>query len=29
MKISDIYKLGVTQVQLDFVDININQDYPI
>lgn len=29
MKISEIFNLGVKQVQLDFVDINIKKDYPL
>lgn len=29
MKISEIFKLGVNQIQLDFVDINIDKDYPL
>ncbi|OZQ68003.1 hypothetical protein CA600_06995 [Paenibacillus sp. VTT E-133280] len=29
MKISDIYDLEVDQVQLDFVNIEINRDYPL
>jgi hypothetical protein len=29
MKISELFKLGVNQIQLDFVDINIERDYPI
>ncbi|MFB5269116.1 hypothetical protein ACE41H_20335 [Paenibacillus enshidis] len=29
MKISEIFNLEVSQIQLDFVDINIDQDYPM
>lgn len=29
MKITDIFNLGVDQVQLDFVDIDIDRDYPL
>ena len=29
MKISEIFDLGVSQIQLDFVDIDIENDYPL
>lgn len=29
MKISEIFKLGVNQMQLDFVNVDIDKDYPL
>lgn len=29
MKISEIFKLGVNQIHLDFVDIDTDKDYPL